>query len=185
MTHPETAFDVLLNTARDLDITIITGRLWPPQAGALSIGDRSLEEIVLPHATADEIALAIIPGGPGWEHIRYGNAVLDAGQLARLERVVAEAGGHVYRGRLAVRTPAEWLQRHGGPPPDPGISAFEVAQAAGWPAAFGDTPVLFLDDQPLYYLLARENVGRNATLLVAPIAHQAPAVAQATASATK
>ena len=45
-----------------------------------------------------------------------------------------------------------------------------AARAAGWPAAFADEPVLFLGDEPLYYLLMREDVGRNVIMLIGALA---------------
>jgi len=167
MAETRTAFDLILNTARDLDITVVTGRLWPPRAGSIWLDDQSLEEILLPHASRDGVALGVIPGGPGWEHIRPGKSGLDAEKLERLAQIVAEAGGTLYQGRLELLTPQQWLERHGQTQQFSNTQAMiEAARASGWPAEFGDYPVLFLDAQPIFHLLARENVGRNVTLLV-------------------
>ena len=167
MTQTHTSFDLLLHHARDLDVTVVTGRLWPPKAGCMWLGDQSLEEILLPHTTGDAVALAIIPGGPGWEHVRIGGGTLSADQLARLTQIASEAGGNLYRGRLEQLTPEQWLERHGrGQQAGSAQSRIDAAKDAGWPAAFGDYPVLFLDKQPIYHLIARENIGRNVTLLI-------------------
>jgi len=167
MAEPRTAFDLILNSARELDITVITGRLWPPRAGSIWLDDQSLEEILLPHASSHGVALAVIPGGPGWEHVRQGKSGLDAEKLAQLARIVAEAGGTLYQGRLELLTPQRWLERHGQMQQfDNAQAMLEAARESGWPANFGDYPVLFLDEQAIYHLLARENVGRNVTLLV-------------------
>jgi hypothetical protein len=191
MAHPGTIFDALFDTARDLGITFISGPLQPPQAGRLWLDDRSLEDILLPTWQDRTVAMAIIAGGPGVKRVLSGNATLDAAGLVRLEQAAAAAGGHVYSGRLARLTPADWLRLHGEtpeqarahePPPLPGgwqdnpttaeIAAldadpvYEAALAAGWPATFADEPVLFLGDQPLYHLLMRQDVGRVVTLLI-------------------
>ena len=176
MTQMQTNFDLLLSGARDLDISVITGRLWPPKVGDMWIGDQSLDELLLPHATRDAVALAIIPGGPGWEHVRMGKGTLDAEEFERLSQLVRAAGGHIYQGRLARLTPKDWLEQH----PQlqqaaVGQSTLDMAKAAGWPASFGNYPVLFLDDRSIYHLLAREDVGRNVTLLIGTIAHPAQA----------
>jgi hypothetical protein len=167
MAEAETTFDQVLKGARDLGVLVITGRLWPPRAGALWIGDQSLTELLAPYALGNRAALGIIAGGPGWTDLQPGTQRLDAGQIAQLRQLVAEAGGTVYLGRLQVLTPARWLTERDRAPADADPqAALEAARASGWPADFDDDPVLFLDEQPVYHLLARENIGRNMTLLV-------------------
>ena len=174
MASTQTPFDLLLKTARDLDITIVTGRLWTPRAGHFWIGDQSLAEVLLPHVDSDTVALAVVPGGPGWEHIHPGKGRLDAHQLARLTQVVTEAGGHVYQGKLEELTPKGWIERHGGGQQAvEAESVLDAARAVGWPANLDDYSVLFLDDKPIFHLLARENAGRNVTLLAGMIASDA------------
>ena len=195
MARTQTTFEALEQLARDMDIGFVSGPLQPPQAGRLYLGERSLGEIVLPTWAEQPIALAIAAGGPNDGHVLTGTASLDAEGLARLEQAVHAAGGHVYQGRLAQLTPADWLQRHGGPASmqaerapssasygwhdnlaNAEIAALDTgpviaaARAAGWPAAFADEPVLFLGDEPLYYLLMRENAGRNVTMLIGALA---------------
>jgi len=195
MARTQTTFEELEELARDLDIGFVGGPLQPPQAGHLYLGDRSLAEIVLPTWADQPVALAIAAGGPADEHVLAGTATLDADALARLERAIQAAGGHVYQGRLSQLTPAEWLQRHGGPANmqterAPSSAAYgwhdnlanaetaaldtgpviAAARAAGWPAAFADEPVLFLGEEPVYYLLMREDVGRSVTMLIGMLA---------------
>jgi hypothetical protein len=183
-------FEALEQLARDLDIGFISGPLQPPEAGQLYLGSRSLAEILLSTWANRPVALAVAAGAPTYEQVLTGTAMLNADALARLERAVHEAGGHVYQGELAQLTPAEWLQLHArstsvqserapsnpydshdnlanAPIASPVTqSTLAAASAAGWPPAFGDEPVLFIGDEPLYYLLMRENVGRNVTMLI-------------------
>jgi hypothetical protein len=191
MSERETNYDALLEVARDLKLGFISGPLQPPEAGRLWLGNESLADILLPAWSDRRVAIAVMPGGPGRERVFAGSAVLSSSDLARLEQAAASAGGHVYQGRLALLTPADWLRLHGGdpqraasaePPPRPAGwqdnpataqvasldtgPVYEAARAAGWPATFADEPVLFLGDQPLYHLLMRENVGRVVTLLI-------------------
>jgi hypothetical protein len=195
MARTQTTFEALEQLARDLDIGLIRGPLQPPQAGQLFLGNRSLAEIVLSTWADRPVALAIAAGGPTHEQVVARTATLGADALARLERTIHAAGGHVYQGRLAQLTPAEWLQRHGGPASmqserapssatygwhdnlaNAEIAALDTgpvlaaARAAGWPAAFADEPVLVLGDEPVYYLLMREDVGRNVTMLIGALA---------------
>jgi hypothetical protein len=191
MAQPETTFDALLGLARDLDIGFVSGPLQPPEAGRLWIGKRSLAEILLPTWADRDVAIAIIAGGPGTERLLSGSSNLDAERLARLEQGAVAAGGHIYQGRLALLTPADWLRLQGEtaqqalemqPPPRPdgwqdnpataviasldADPVYEAARAAGWPATFANEPVLFLGARPLYHLLMREDVGRVVTLLI-------------------
>jgi hypothetical protein len=195
MARTQTTFEALEELARDLDIGLVSGPLQPPEAGRLYLGRRSLAEIVLSTWADQPIALAIAAGGPTDEQVLTGTTTLDADALARLERAIHAAGGHVYQGRLAQLTPAKWLQRQGGPASmqserAPSSAAYgwhdnlanaeiatldtgpvlAAARAAGWPAVFADEPVLFLGDEPVYYLLMRENVGRNVTMLIGVLA---------------
>ncbi len=195
MARTQTTFEALEQLARDLHIGLVSGPLQPPEAGRLYLGNRSLAEIVLSTWADQPVALAIAAGGPTREQVLTGTATLDADGLARLERAVHAAGGHVYQGRLAQLTPAEWLQRYGGPASmqserapssatygwhdnlaNAEIASLDTgpvlaaARAAGWPAAFADEPVLFFGNEPLYFLLMRENVGRNVTMLIGALA---------------
>ena len=195
MARTQTTFEALEELARDLDIGLVSGPLQPPEAGRLYLGNRSLAEIVLSTWADQPIALAIASGGPSYEQVLAGTAALDADALARLERAIHAAGGHVYQGRLAQLTPAEWLQRYGGPESmqserapssatygwhdnlaNAEIASLETgpvlaaARAAGWPAAFADEPVLFFGKEPLYYVLMRGNVGRNVIMLIGVLA---------------
>jgi hypothetical protein len=64
-----------------------------------------------------------------------------------------------------------WLARHDSTPHNGGSqTTLEAATAAGWPASCGDDSVLFLDDLPIYMLLAQASVGRTVTLLVGTVA---------------
>jgi hypothetical protein len=191
MAEPETIFDALFDTARDLGIGFVSGPLQPPEAGQIWLGKHNLADFLLSRWADRSAAIAIARGGPGDKRLLTGTAVLDDAGLARLEQAAATAGGHVYRGRLALLTPADWLRLHGTTaaqaldaerPPRPSgwqdnptaahIAAldtdpvYEAARAAGWPATFANEPVLFLGDEPLYHLLMREDVGRVATLLI-------------------
>jgi hypothetical protein len=191
MARTQTTFDALGQLARDLGIRMISGALQPPDGGRLYLGGRSLSEILLPDWAGRPVALAVIAGGPPHEHAGAGTALLGREALARLTAAVSEASGHVYYGRLSELRPADWLRRHGKDTSQAvqatsatqmgwrdnlenaetaGLGTgptLEAARAAGWPAAFADEPVLFLDDEPVYYLLMRENTGRDVALLVA------------------
>jgi hypothetical protein len=194
MAQVETAFDALRKLADDLDIGFFSGPLQPPEAGRLFLNDRSLADLLLPAWGERLVAIGIVPGGPGVERESDGTALLTAESAAQLVAAVEAAGGHVYQGRLARLMPADWVRRHGGQPapndapydlPGPGtpignpITAhiasldtgplMDAARAAGWPATFANEPVLFLDDEPLYHLLMRENIGRVVTLVVAAL----------------
>jgi hypothetical protein len=189
MARTQTPFDLLVQVADDLDITFVTGQLWPPYNGQMWFGDRTLSDILLPDSAPRHVAGVFASGGPTWDHVRIGRGVLDSEGLARLAQVAAEMGGNVYQGRLALITPAEWLKLHSGDVRAEleqerghregaeirGVDAeplLDKARAAGWPPNFGDEPVLFLGDEPIFNLLATENAGRNVTLLVGDIAEQ-------------
>src|SRR5690348_9560326 len=178
MARTQTAFGALETLARDLGIGLISGALQPPDGGRLYLGNRSLADIIGPTWGDRPVALVVAAGGTSAEHVRVGTRTLHPDDLDRLQQAAHVAGGHVYQGQLAVLTPRDWLERHGnasGMHPelapssaqygwDDNLSNAETAaldtgpelaaaRAAGWPAAFGDEPVLFLDDRPLYYIL--------------------------------
>ncbi|HJZ50089.1 MAG TPA: hypothetical protein VKE41_23110, partial [Roseiflexaceae bacterium] len=100
MAHTQTRFEALEQLARDLDIGLVSGPLQPPEAGQLYLGNRSLAEILLPTWANRQVALAVAAGAPGREQVLAGTATLNADGLARLERAVHAAGGHVYEGML-------------------------------------------------------------------------------------
>lgn len=191
MARTQTSFDALESLARDLGIGLISGQLQPPDAGRLYLGNRSLADIIAPTWGDRRVALVVAAGGPSADHVRAGTGTLHSDDLDRLEQAAHAAGGHVYQGQLAVLTPRDWLERYGNTSSvrpelapssaqygwDDNLSNAETAtldtspelaaaRAAGWPAAFADEPVLFLDDQPLYYILMQEDAGRNVTLLI-------------------
>jgi hypothetical protein len=170
MTQRQPIFDTLLDMALDMDITIVSGPLAPPYEGQMWIGDRVLTDILEVRRPGPPVAIAIVPGGPGSEYIQAGRGTLDVEGLARLARKTGDAGGHVYQGMLNSYTPEEWIERHGGQQQvSESQSVLEAARSLGWPATFDDDRVLFLDDKPLYHLLARENAGRVVTMLVGVI----------------
>lgn len=195
MAQPQTQFDALARAAHDLGITFIGGALQPPDGGRLYLGRRSLAELLLPAFEGRPIALALASGGPPSEQFFAGNALLDAAGLARLNQAAQAAGGHVYQGQLARLGPAEWLRlrpdradpanRPAGQSTEyawgddlsnaatAGMGVGELvgaARAAGWPPLFADEQVLFVGDDPLYYLLMRENAGRNVIMLIGALA---------------
>ena len=172
MTHVLTSFDALLATAHDLAITVVTGQLGPPIDGRMWIGNRALDTILCPDGAERRVAILIAPGGPGRTAIHIGRRTLDAADLDRLTQNTAAAGGSLTQGHLAVLTPEMWLARHDSAPHNNvgTQTTLAAATAAGWPASCGNNPVLFLDDLPIYALLAQANVGRTVTLLVATIA---------------
>jgi hypothetical protein len=171
MTQAHTSFDALLATAHDLAITVVTGQLGPPMDGRMWIGNRALDTILCPDGAERRVAILIAPGGPGRTAIHIGRRTLDAADLDRLTQNTAAAGGSLTQGWLAVLTPEMWLARHNSAPHTAGTqTTLAAARAAGWPASCGNNPVLFLDDMPIYALLAQANVGRTVTLLVGTIA---------------
>ena len=167
----DTSFDALLATAHDLAITIVTGQLGPLTDGRMWIDHHSLDSILCPDYAERQVALLIAPGGSGETTIHIGRRILAVADLDRLAQNSAAAGGSLTLGRLAVLTPELWLARHAkaahnGDP----AATLAAAIAAGWPASCENNPVIFLDDVPLYALLAQANVGRTVTLLVATLA---------------
>ena len=171
MTQAHTSFDALLATAQDLGITMVTGQLGPPIAGRMWIGNRALDTILCPDQAERQVAILIAPGGTGQTIIHTGQRMIDAEGLERLNQNTLVAGGILTQGHLAILTPEMWLARHSSVADNRGAkTTFEAATAAGWPASCGDNPVLFLDDMPMYALLAQANVGRAVTLLLGTIA---------------
>ena len=170
MVQSDTSFDTLLTTARDLALTVVSGQLGPPFAGSMWIGNQSLDAILCSDHAERQVAIMIAPGGPGTTYIRHGQGTLDAAGMKRLTHDAAASGGHVSQGWLAVRTPTSWLTDHAGTPHSAATPAtLDMATVAGWPANGGNNPVLFLDDQSIFALLAQANVGRTITLLVGAI----------------
>ncbi len=171
MTQIHTSFDALLATAHDLAITVITGQLGPPIDGRMWMGNRALDAILCPDGAERQVAILIAPGGPGHTAMQIGRRTLGATDLDRLTQNSAAAGGSLTQGWLAVLTPEMWLARHDRARHSAGTqTTLAAATAAGWPASCGNNPVLFLDDLPIYALLAQANVGRTVTLLVGTIA---------------
>ena len=171
MTQVSTSFDALLATADALAITVVTGELWPPLDGRMWIGNRGLDTILCPDHAERQVAMLIAPGGPGATAIRIGQRTLDTAGIDRLAQNAVAAGGSLTQGHLAVLTPAMWLACHDSAPHNGGSkTTLEAATAAGWPARCGDNAVLFLDNLPIYALLAQASVGRTVTLLVGTVA---------------
>jgi hypothetical protein len=156
MTQIHTSFDALLATAHDLAITVVSGQLGPPMDGRMWIGNRALDTILCPDHAERQVAILVAPGGPGATAIHIGQRTLDATGLDRLTQNTAAAGGSLTQGNTPHNVGTQ--------------TTFEAATAAGWPASCGDNPVLFLDDAPIYTLLAQANVGRTITLLVGTVA---------------
>jgi hypothetical protein len=170
MIQSHTSFDALLTTARDLALTVVAGRLWPPLDGHMWIGGRSLDTILCPDQAERQVAILIAPGGPGETHVNIGRGILNAEGLARLARDATAAGGSLHQGRLVVRTSDSWLTDHDGALRRADTeAAYDAARTSGWPAHGGHDAVLFLDDQSIYALLAQVSVGRTATLRVGTI----------------
>ena len=74
MIQSHTSFDALLTTARDLALTVVAGRVWPPLDGHIWIGGRSLDMILCPDPAGRQVAILIAPGGPGETQINIGRA---------------------------------------------------------------------------------------------------------------
>jgi hypothetical protein len=190
MTNPA-VYDQLHQLAGDLGLTFIAGALGPPMDGRLWIADHALDEVLLPDGQPCVATLLIAPGGPPENQVSVGRGRLDAQGLQRLRKIVSATHAALYEGRLAHLSPTDWLALHASPPPpqgtlnDPDAAAaarpnsgnsemrgfdddavIRQAKAAGWPANVGNYRTLFLDDQPLYHLLAKENTGRNVILVV-------------------
>jgi hypothetical protein len=192
MPHELTAYDQLRDLAHDLDATIIAGAVAPPINGRMWVADRALDELLLPDGQACMVTLLIAPGGPPQHHIVLGRGTLDEAGRRRLGELAAATKSSLYEGRLALLTPADWITLHRSPDSPPGsLSAdaamddvhtdsrgsevggayddalIQRAQAMGWPANLSNGQWLFLDERPLFHLLASTNVGRDVVLLVA------------------
>ncbi len=189
-----TDYDGLLKLVHDLDIMGVMGALTPPLNGRMWIGGQTLEDLLLPDGQARQVVLAIAPGGPPQSYGTPGKGKLDAEGYTQVVQAVHAAGGHVYQGRLALLTPERWLEEHadtrdasrqeqattatsnwtsdtqGAEERAAYSPILPAAVAAGWPQNVGDQPMLFLDDQPLFHLMEKENIGRDVLLLVGEIA---------------
>jgi hypothetical protein len=191
MRHELTLYDQLRDLAHDLGASIIAGAVAPPMNGRMLVAGRPLEELLLPDGSACMVTLLIAPGGPPQHHIALGRGTLDDVGHKRLRELAATTKLALYEGRLALLTPADWIALH--PPPEqspdpvaPGVTdgarvhagipdsagvednaLIERAQARGWPANLSNGQWLFLDQQPLYHIMAKENVGRDVILVVA------------------
>lgn len=191
MERTQTPFDLLHSVAREVGAMIVAGALAPPMDGRMWIGKQSLEELLLPDGAPRMVMLLLLPGGPPERHATRGHGFLSDEGQRRLSEVATAAGARVLRGRLALLTPETWLDRGQGasvdgpveepygtaanPRPHPdnvqgrGVDhdpVIEHARAHGWPANFGNYPTLFLDDRPLFNIMAQENVGRDVVLVV-------------------
>jgi hypothetical protein len=192
MRHEVTAFDRLRELAHDLDATMIAGALAPPMNGRMWVADRALDELLLPDGQACMVTMLIAPGGPPQHHFALGHGTLDAGGRQHMGELAATTSAALYEGRLALLTPADWISLHSSPESemsslaaDPAVDAVHIdsrgsevggayddaliqrAQAMGWPANLSNGQWLFLDERPLYHILAKENVGRDVILVVA------------------
>src|SRR5688500_8125474 len=138
MTQSETLIDDRLGTARDPNITVVTGQLGPPPDWAMCSGDASRSATLCPDQSERPVAILMVPGGPGRNRIRIGRGTLAASDLTRLARNATASGGSVHQGLLAVLTPVTWLNRHDDTQPVKETAAtFAAAKVAGWPAHCG------------------------------------------------
>jgi hypothetical protein len=192
MPHELAPYDRLRDLAHDLDATIIAGAVAPPMNGRMWVADRALDELLLPDGQACMVTLLIAPGGAPQHYVALGRGTLDAVGRQRLGELAATTRTALYEGRLALLTPADWLTLHSPPDQHSGSVAAEAAmdgvrtdsrgsevggayddaliqraQAMGWPANLSNGQWLFLDDRPLFHLMATENVGRDVILVVA------------------
>jgi hypothetical protein len=192
MRHEVATYDWLRDLAHDFDATIIAGAVAPPMNGRMWVADRALDELLLPDGQACMVTMLIARGGPPQHHIALGRGMLDADGRQRLSELASKASAAIYEGRLALLTPADWISLHSSS--ESGMSSLadapaansvdidsrgsevggayddqliQRAQALGWPANLRNGQWLFLDEQPLYHILAKENVGRDAMLVVA------------------
>jgi hypothetical protein len=192
MRHEVATYDRLRDLAHDFDATMIAGAVTPPMNGRMWVADRALDELLLPDGQACMVTMLIAPGGPSQHHVALGQGRLDAGDRQRLAELAATTSAALCEGRLALLTPADWISLHSSP--DSGMNLLvddaaadsvhidsrgsevggayddpliQRAQAMGWPANLSNGQWLFLDQQPLYHILAKENVGRDVILVVA------------------
>jgi hypothetical protein len=191
MQHERAPYDLLRDLAHDLDITIIAGAVAPPMNGLMLVAGRALDELLLPDGQACMSTLLIAPGGPPQHYISLGHGTLDEQGRRRLAEHADRTKLALYEGRLALLTPADWITLHSSSDHLPDSLAAEAAvdsihinsrgsevggayddaliqraQALGWPANLRNGQWLFLDEQPLFHLLAKENVGRDVVLVV-------------------
>jgi len=191
MRYEAADYDRLRDLADDLDATFIAGAVAPPMNGRMLVADRVLDELVLPDGLACMATLVIAPGGPPQHHIAIGRGTLDEAGRQRLREMASATKAALYEGRLALLTPADWLRLHPSPeqlpnsvapgvadgapvhagmPDSRGVednALLQRAQAMGWPANLSNGQWLFLDQQPLYHIMSKENVGRDVVLVVA------------------
>jgi hypothetical protein len=192
MAHQVASYDRFRELAHDLDATMIAGAVAPPMNGRMWVADRALDELLLPDGQACMVTMLIAPGGPPQHYIALGHGTLDEAGRQRLGDLAAATRAALVEGRLALLTPADWLALHPSPEQLPGAAGaanvldgmpidsgdseigsvensalLERAQAQGWPSNLSNGPNLFVDDRPLYHIMAQENVGRNIVLLVA------------------
>jgi hypothetical protein len=192
MQHERTPYDQLRDLAHDLNATIIAGAVAPPMNGRMLVAGRVLEELLLPNGQECMVTLLIAPGGPPQHHIALGRGTLDEAGRQRLRELAATTRSSFYEGRLALLSPADWLTLHPSPdlpagslPADAAVkdtntdsrgsevggayddALMQRAQAMGWPANLSNGQWLFLDERPLFHLLATENVGRDVVMVIA------------------
>jgi len=191
MEHEVASYDRFRDLAHELDATIIAGAVAPPMNGRMWVADRALDELLLPDGQACRVTMIIAPGGSSQHYITLGRGTLDEAGRQRLGELAATTNTAMYEGRLALLTPADWITLHQSsdrlPASAPAgvVDGFSTdsrgsevggayddalirhAQALGWPANLSNGQWLFLDDRPLYHLMAKENVGRNVVLVVA------------------
>jgi hypothetical protein len=192
MPHEVAAYDRLRDLAHDLGATMIAGALAPPMNGRMWVADRALDELLLPDGQACMVTMLIAPGGAPQHYIELGHGTLDELGRQRLAELAAATKAALYEGRLALLTPADWISLHAASDSevrsvaaDAAADAVHIdsrgsevggayddvmmqrAQAMGWPANLNNGQWLFLDEQPLYHLLAKVNVGRDVVLVVA------------------
>jgi len=191
MPHEVASYDQLRDIAHELDATIIAGAVAPPMNGRMWVADRALDELLLPDGQACMVTLLIAPGGSPQHSVALGRGTLDEAGRQRLGELAATTNTAIYEGRLALLTPTDWIKLYQSSDQLPGSVAAGVvngaftdsrgsevggayddaliqrAQALGWPANLSNGQWLFLDDRPLYHLMAKENVGRDIVLVVA------------------
>jgi len=192
MQHERAPYDQLRDLAHDLKATIIAGAVAPPLNGRMLVAGRVLDELLLPDGQACMVTLLIASGGPPQHYIALGRGALDAAGRNRLGELAAATRSSLYAGWLALLSPADWLSLHPSPDLPAGSlpadattddvhtdsrgsevggayddALMQRAQALGWPANLNNGQWLFLDEQPLYHILAKENVGRDVVLVVA------------------
>jgi hypothetical protein len=192
MRHELAPYDQLRDLAHDLDATIIAGAVAPPINGRMWVADRALDELLLPDGQPSMVTLLIAPGGPPQHYIARGHGTLDEVGRQRLSELAATTKAALHEGRRALLTPADWITLHSSPNQLPGSLVADAAvdgvhtdsrgsevggayddplmqraQAMRWPANLSNGQWLFLDERPLFHLLAAKNVGHDVMLVVA------------------